>query len=124
MMLAYRHSSRPIHSLLFQVACAILALLLDTIPAPMAGLAPSARVASGGATPSIPLPDDSEGDETPDDANVLACSTRTRVALARPSDRSTRDAVTVRPGAARARSRPDVPPLAIDLPIALCRLTC
>src|SRR5215831_2705362 len=74
-MLAYRHSSGPIRSPLLLIACAILGLLLDVIPAAMPGLAPSARVASGGATPSIPLPDDSEGDETPDDADDLACST-------------------------------------------------
>jgi hypothetical protein len=110
---------------LLLVVCVILGLLLNVTPTSMPGLAPSVRVVFGEATPTNPLPDDADEDDTLDDADDLVCSIRrTRGAFVRPADRPIHTAVPVQSGGAWMRSRHVVPPHGIDRPIVLCRLTC
>ena len=54
------------------IACVLLGFSLDVLPTPTQGSATSGRTSSGAGSPFAPRPDDSEQDETPDEAGDLA----------------------------------------------------
>jgi hypothetical protein len=54
------------------IASVILGFSLDVLPTPTPGAATSGRTSSGAESPFAPRPDDSEQDETPDEAGDLS----------------------------------------------------
>src|SRR4051794_10971847 len=111
-----------IRSHLLAVACAILGMMLDVMPAPSPWLVGPDCSWSGSGSPASPRPEDTEGDETPVEASDLAWPIQG--VLVRSTERSIRPSATARLVRVRYSSRPDARAFAIDLPIHLCRLTC
>jgi hypothetical protein len=121
-MMTFRSLIPSSRSHLLRVFCAILALMLDVSPTLVTGLVPLDPTASRGGSSSTPLPEDAEGEETPDEACDLARPILEQV-RSQLAGRMVRFAKTVGKGRAEARSHlADAPER--DLPILLCRLTC
>jgi hypothetical protein len=116
----------------FLTACVLLGFYLDVLPTPTPGIATPDKARPVAGSPLTPRPDDSERDETPDEAGDLAWPEVTLVARggnARGRGHLTRPFAPDPAAFARAHfgtdqlSRRRAAPFA-GLPVLLCRLTC